>query len=135
MSRDKISVSGHWSGRYTYPARFAPPVTFTALLDEHAGIIDGWSDEPNTFMADAPSTLRADLNGERSGQTITFVKTYQISHPDADFVHYSGTINPSLTHIVGAWRFLGFGGLTGRFEMLRPAVLKASIKAKTGATI
>jgi len=59
----------------------------------------------------------ASLQGQRDGNAISFVKTYDIAGSNVDPIHYSGILNADATEIAGTWRI--HGNWSGKFLMIR----------------
>jgi hypothetical protein len=108
------NLTGVWSGRYFYPRELAP-VSFVATLIETAASLTGMTHEP----ADpATGTVRyATLQGQRDGNAVSFVKTYDNARSDVLPIDYSGVLNGDATEIAGTWRIRG--NWSGKFLMIR----------------
>src|SRR5579871_3929182 len=70
------NLSGVWHGQYTYDEPGREAVGFIAELSDAAGVLAGWTEE-TAEVAGAPATLRAALQGKRSGGFVTLVKLYE----------------------------------------------------------
>ncbi|MDX8351914.1 hypothetical protein [Cognatiyoonia sp. IB215182] len=114
---DRISISGHWTGRYEYGLG-AEPVPFEAVIAEAAGQLLGDITEPNTFHRDMGAELTATLMGQRTGHDVYFRKTYD-GFDQGDDPVYEGQLNSAMTRILGRWRFPKSPALSGRFMMVR----------------
>ncbi|MEO0918979.1 MAG: hypothetical protein AAFY31_18695 [Pseudomonadota bacterium] len=128
---DRISLSGHWAGRYEYGVG-AEPVPFEAVIAEAAGQLLGDITEPNTFHRNMGAELTATLMGQRTGRNVYFRKTYH-GFDQGDDPVYEGQLNGALTRIVGTWRFPKSPSLSGRFMMVRAVDMRARQKAAAEA--
>lgn len=113
----RISLSGHWNGRYDY-GWGAEPVPFEAVIEDAAGQLLGGITEPNTFHRDMGAELTATLLGQRTGHDVQFRKTYD-GFDQGDDPVYEGEVNGTFTRIDGLWRFPTNPSLSGRFMMVR----------------
>jgi len=114
------NLSGVWHGQYTYDEPGREAVGFIAELSDAAGVLAGWTEE-TVEVAGAPATLRAALQGKRSGGFVTLVKLYERVQSSApgrvyDYVHYEGDVTPDGCEIEGRWNVRTS---SGRFLMLR----------------
>lgn len=128
------SLSGAWSGLYVYPwkQRGIPlRVPFNALIEDDAGALSGEIDEPNTFIAGAPPTLRFSLVGARRGVDVSFVKTL-LAPVDIDAIHYFGTASADFDRIEGRWVIAS--DFSGAFTMERSGVA-AETSAERSASV
>lgn len=109
-----FSLTGEWSGEFSYPQHLGPVTPFVARIEEADGQVTGTSLEPDTIDG---GTINAMLNGVRQGLTIDFVKTYTdlSEHYDTP-VDYVGRISRDGNVISGVWSRLD---MDGRFEMRR----------------
>jgi hypothetical protein len=92
-------------------------VPFTATLIEAGHSLSGSVHEPCLMLGNPSETLFATLSGTRHGNAVSFVKTYDGSHPNYRTVVYEGTVTGDATEIEGRWRIPG--GWSGRFLMTR----------------
>ena len=124
------NLTGVWNGRYFYPRELAP-VSFVATLIETATRLTGATHEP----AGPPTgTVRyATLQGQRDGNAVSFVKTYDNAGPNVDPIHYSGILNGDATEIAGTWRILG--SWSGKFLMIRSAGKVAAVARKVAERV
>lgn len=108
------NLTGVWSGRYFYPRELAP-VSFVATLIETATSLTGATHEP---AGPATAAVRyATLQGQRDGNSVSFIKTYDNARSNVDLIHYSGILNGDATEIEGTWRIPG--NWSGKFLMIR----------------
>lgn len=123
-----LNLTGVWSGRYFYP-RELPPVSFVATLIETAASLTGMTHEPA-----ATGTARyASLQGQREGNTVSFVKTYDNGGPNAHPIDYSGVLNGDATEIKGTWRIRG--NWSGTFLMIRSPGKVAAVTRKVAERV
>jgi hypothetical protein len=113
LGKSEANLTGTWHGQYTYPS-YLPPVFFVATLLEATGRIEGSTREPRPVIGE---TLCAAIAGHRSGNAVTFVKTYQRAPRGYDVINYAGTLSADGTEIEGRWRIPGDG--SGKFLMIR----------------
>ena len=122
------NLTGVWSGRYFYP-RELPPVSFVATLIETAASLTGMTHEPA-----ATGTARyASLQGQRDGNAVSFIKTYDISGSNVDPIQYSGILNGDATEIEGTWRI--HGSWSGKFLMARSPGKVAAVTRKVAERV
>ena len=112
--RTSQNLTGVWTGRYFYP-RELPPFSFVATLIETAASLTGTTHEPAGPATDA--VRYASLQGQRDGNAVSFVKTYDNAGLNAQPIHYSGILNGDATEIEGAWRIRE--NWSGKFLMIR----------------
>jgi hypothetical protein len=110
---DKRDVSGVWYGRYTGDY-CGQDNGFIALLEESGGAFDGSISEPDDQRRSG--TRRADVEGRRAGDQLSFVKQYDGSGGYTHAVRYSGHVNDEGTEVSGVW---AVDWLRGRFAMER----------------
>jgi hypothetical protein len=126
------SLTGVWDGLYRQPGR-KRHVSFTATLIDTGRLLTGSTHEPCN-LPDCPIKMHhATLSGERTGQTIAFIKTYEPPGFGYDVVHYSGTLSADGMEIAGTWT-IPHSGLSGEFLMIRAqrkAVAQAQETART----
>lgn len=114
------SLSGFWSGRYSYPDPIESSVPFNVVITETEGGLVGECVEPNTFSPDQQLELFSSLSGARSDLEVRFVKAYEGATYADHEVSYEGVANVALTKIEGVWRVDGLTGVwTGGFVMSR----------------
>jgi len=93
-------------------------VTFLATLIDSGGALGGNVTEP-CMMPDCPlSTHNASIAGQRSGNTVSFVKRYEPPGYGYSTVSYEGVVNAEATEIDGRWRLPGTA-FSGTFLMVR----------------
>lgn len=123
------SLTGRWIGRYDYGR--GSGVAFEADLIDQDGQISGRTAESNSFRSDMGGTLVAQVQGERAGLMVQFVKDYLgFAQPSSPI--YEGQANAALTRVDGLWRFPS--GESGRFVMLREPRLSARRRRKASTT-
>ena len=116
MQADAQNLTGVWNGLYSYPN--GRSVTFVATLIESGSTLTGSTHEP-CVGSDCPAgTLFATLLGSRSGNAVTFRKTYEVAGARYDTVNYEGRLNADATEIEGRWSIPGVW--SGKFLMIRP---------------
>jgi len=98
----RASLTGSWSGAYRYP-RGGNEQVFNAQIEEIAATFTGAIQEPNTFGEATTSVLTSDIDGTRSGASVSFLKFYDGSGAQHHAVRYEGTVNGALTRIDGTW--------------------------------
>jgi len=113
----RASLTGAWSGAYRYAHNAMPETVFNAQIEEVAGAFTGAVQEPNLTRPALATVATSDIEGVRSGQTVTFTKFYDGSAGMAHAVHYEGSVNAALNRIEGRWRLAG--GESGTFFMTR----------------
>jgi hypothetical protein len=119
------SLTGVWNGLYSYPHSL-PPVSFTAILIESGASFSGTTHEPGKSVG-VSGVAYATLEGQRTGSSITFAKTYDgggASHA----VLYDGRINENVTEIEGRWRVPG--NWSGKFLMIRAGGKDEAVRAE-----
>jgi hypothetical protein len=112
-----LNLTGAWSGLYSYP-HGGSPVSFAATLTEISGWLSGAIEEVATAGPARGQTIRATVQGRRTGSAITFLKSYDDLPPGYDTVHYAGEVNHDATEIDGRWTIPG--SWSGKFLMIRP---------------
>lgn len=101
MSRS--SLTGSWSGAYRFPGDRFPETVFNVQIEEVGGAFTGSMQEPNAFRHGPGAVVTAEIEGERSGQSVTFTKFYDGSGGMNHAVRYEGQANADLTRIEGRW--------------------------------
>ena len=112
---DKRNLTGAWFGSFAYLDLPQPEVSFTATLDEVAGVLSGTTSELNTVGTSSPH-LSAMVRGSRQGAEVTFRKTYDGASDAAHAIDYAGTVDEEGTRVAGFWQMTG---ASGSFEMRR----------------
>ena len=107
-------LTGVWDGTYIQPS--VGMVTFVSTLIETGGALGGSVVEPCMTPSCPISTHNASIAGQRSGNAVSFVKTYEPPGYGYDKVFYEGAVNADATEISGRWRV---GALSGAFLMVR----------------
>lgn len=113
---DAPNLTGVWDGFYTYERR-TRAVVFGATLIETPGWLTGSTHEICSVGPNRGALLCAMVEGHRSGNSVTFLKTYDGSDPNYGAVHYFGTVSEDGIEIEGIWRIPP--SWTGRFLMIR----------------
>ena len=75
MTARRASLTGAWSGAYRYPSGGHETV-FSAQIEESGGAFVGATQEPNEFINSIDSVLHGEIDGQRSGNIVTFTKFY-----------------------------------------------------------
>ena len=123
-------LTGVWDGTYIQPR--VGMVTFLTTLIESGGALGGSVTEPCMTAGCPVSTHNASIAGQRSGQAVSFVKTYDPSGYGYDRVSYEGTVNADATEISGRWRLSG-AALSGSFLMVRSSKTAESVATEERA--
>ena len=126
MQTEAKSLTGVWQGLYTYSD--GRSVSFVATLIESGQALSGTIHEPRTFGLGTGETLYATLVGGRSGNMVSFVKTYQNAGMRDHSVDYEGSLNGERTEIEGRWDISGV--YSGKFLMIRPARTATTVAQK-----
>ena len=125
MSSGEISLSGRWTGIYSYPAQF-PPNTFEATIHDEGNRISGVIVQPREFFELGEGMQHAVIEGGKDGATVRFVKIYDdLARPTP---HYEGTIQPGGDEIEGRWTIPG--DWSGTFMMIRASGAEEKIARK-----
>ena len=110
------NLTGVWDGTYTQPG--VGIVTFLATLIDSGGALGGNMTEPCMMPSCPLSTHNASIAGQRSGNTVSFVKRYEPPGYGYNTVSYDGVVNAEATEIYGRWRLPGTA-FSGTFLMVR----------------
>ena len=110
------SLTGLWSGLYSYPAQLQP-VFFLASLISHGAGFSGLVQEAAVSLPGTPVSVAASLQGTLTSGRVEFTKTYDGSAGWRHAVLYSGRLSADRTEIEGRWRIPG--SWAGRFLMVR----------------
>jgi len=102
-ARRRASLTGSWSGAYRFPNDAQPEVVFNAQIEEVGGAFTGALQEPNVYGRTSGDVITSDIEGVRTGQSVTFTKFYDGSGGMAHAVRYEGTADANLARIVGKW--------------------------------
>lgn len=113
----RTSLSGAWSGAFRYPDDTLPETVFNAQIEESSGAFVGAVQEPNLVTDFAGAVITAEIEGVRSGATVTFTKFYQASAQVEHAIRYEGSVDEGLTRIEGVWIIPG--EWSGTFFMTR----------------
>ena len=111
---DETSLTGVWSGIFSYPSDY-PPETFTATLLEFGGGLTGTTHQVDVHDATVDGVLLGELSGFRDGTLVSFVKTYVNLGRDLA-VAYIGELSADATEVEGTWTNPWW---SGRFLMIR----------------
>jgi hypothetical protein len=110
------NLTGVWNG--TYVQKHVGMVTFLATLIDFGGALGGSVTEPCALPNCPQRTHNASIAGHRSGNAVSFVKTYEPSGCAYDTVTYEGLVNAEATEIDGRWTLPNSMG-AGNFLMVR----------------
>lgn len=119
------SLTGVWTGMYTYP-NSGEPIFFTASLIESGSLVTGTTHETCATIDSPRTTLHAMLSGSRGEGYVVFTKEYDGSGGWSHTVEYDGMINGEATEIEGHWNINGL--LAGRFMMMRNPGKQVAVK-------
>jgi hypothetical protein len=123
-------LTGVWNG--TYRQTLVGDVAFTATLIQSGDHIGGSTHEPCIRSGCPRKTHLAILSGQRGGNSVSFVKSYDPPGFGFDTVNYKGELNADATEIAGMW---SIGSVFfGAFVMTRAgrhAEVKADAKLTT----
>lgn len=110
MTKRRSSLTGSWSGAYRYPRDSYPETVFNAQIEETAGAFTGRTQEPNLTEPHIPvAYFEAEIEGVRTGASITFTKVY-VGAAEVPFsIRYEGQANDALTRVDGRWSGGGWG--------------------------
>src|ERR1700712_2923708 len=117
-------LTGVWDGTYIQPS--VGMVTFLTTLIETGGALGGSVTEPCMTAGCPVSPHNASIAGQRSGNAVSFVKTYEPPGYGYDKVFYEGAVNADATEISGRWSLRG-AALSGSFLMVRSTKTAESI--------
>jgi hypothetical protein len=113
-AKRRSSLTGSWSGAYRYRADAGPETVFNVQIEEVGGAFTGAMQEPNQRRG---GVVTADIEGVRTGQSVTFTKFYDGSGGMDHAIRYEGTADAELTRIEGRWAIPR--NWTGTFFMVR----------------
>ena len=111
------SLSGAWSGVYSFPRDARPAVSFAANLAQDGPWIAGASEEVAEHGEARGVVISATLQGRRDGANVTWLKLYDRMLRTYNEVAYEGQVNEDATEISGQWRIPG--NWSGTFLMIR----------------
>ena len=131
MSGDRLDMSGMWHGTYAYPHHVRPTTPFVANLVDTGGRLSGTIMEPNT-IGFASDELQSVIVGNRNGQAVDFIKTYDGSSDAAHSVDYVGRLSTDGNSVTGVWSLAEFDGT---FEMHRDIRLEELVTASEEAEL
>lgn len=103
MTRRRSTLTGAWSGAYRYPNNAGPETVFNVQIEEVNGAFTGFMQEPNLIRPGFGSVASAEIEGVRSGLSVTFTKFYDGSGGVHHAVRYEGHVNDALSRIEGKW--------------------------------
>jgi hypothetical protein len=121
------NLTGVWHGFYAYPIVRAR-VPFDATLIESGSWLSGSVHEISTIGPTSGQMIYATLLGARSGNHVTFTKTYDGSAPGYRVVQYEGTLSADCSEIEGRWSIQQ--NWSGRFLMTRPKGKEQAVERK-----
>lgn len=121
-----MNMTGLWHGTFAYPAFQRPTTPFVARITDTDGVLAGTIMEPNT-MGFTTEELQAVLAGNRQGEAVDFIKTYDGSSDAAHSVDYVGRLSADGNIVTGVWSLCD---LDGTFEMRRDAPLEEELAAE-----
>jgi len=116
MPANRFSLTGQWSGEFSYPRHIGPTTPFLARIEDRSGRLTGSIIEPDT-VSGGP-TIEAILSGSRHESGVDFTKVYGPPWPFGyeEPVDYVGQVSSDGNTISGVWSMLD---LDGTFEMRR----------------
>ena len=123
-------LTGVWDGTYIQPS--VGMVTFVSTLIETGGALGGSVAEPCMMPTCPVSIHNASIAGQRSGNAVSFVKTYEPPGYGYDKVSYEGAVNADATEISGRWRLPGHPD-SGSFLMVRSSKTAESVASEAKA--
>jgi hypothetical protein len=115
-ARNTDNLTGVWQGLYTYPSGLHA-VLFNATLIETATALTGSTFEVCPEGQYRGEELFATLLGQRTGNAVSFVKTYETLVPGYSAVNYEGALSADTCEIEGVWIIAATW--SGRFLMIR----------------
>ncbi|WP_051710987.1 caspase family protein [Andreprevotia chitinilytica] len=108
------ALAGQWEGYYRYDANKSVPVKFMLDAAVSGSRFYGKISEPNTFGDKQEAFLYANFEGAITGNTVTFVKTYDGSGGQHHSIQYRGVLDRASGVIRGQWVIQN---TTGTFEV------------------
>jgi len=115
------SLSGEWSGVFSYDLDARNSVHFSAKLTQDGARIVGTSEEIAELGEARGAAISATLQGRRNGVRVSWLKLYDRMLKAYDEVAYEGQVNEDATEISGQWRIPG--NWSGTFLMIRTSSL------------
>ena len=108
-------------------------MSFAATLSETGGWLSGATEEVATSGPAQGKTMRANLEGRRTGASVTFLKTYDEVVGGYDSVQYVGAVSGDGSEIEGRWTI--FGRATGSFLMIRSGGSQAAVERRASEKV
>ena len=121
------TLTGVWTGMYTYP-NSGEPIFFTASLLESGSLVTGTTHETCATIDSPKRTLYALVSGSRGEGYVVFTKEYDGTGGWDHSVEYDGVLNGEATEIEGHWNINGL--LAGRFMMMRNPGKEVSVERR-----
>jgi len=123
------SLSGAWSGVYSFPRDAHRPVSFSAKLTQDGPWIVGTSEEVAERGRARGVRISATLQGRRDGVRVCWLKLYDRILRTYNEVAYEGQVNEDATEISGEWRIAG--NWSGTFLMIRTPAGAGALRRET----
>ncbi len=123
------SLTGAWSGVYSFPRDARRPVAFSAKLTQNGPWIVGTSEEVAERGEARGFSLSATLQGRRDGGRVSWLKLYDRMLRTYDEVAYEGRVNDDATEISGQWSIPG--NWSGTFLMIRTPARAMALRRET----
>jgi hypothetical protein len=121
-----VNLSGLWHGVFSYP-RDLPPENFTVTLIDRGGSLAGETEETGNDGRACTGLIQ----GKRTGNAVTFVKTYDDRHGWP--IRYAGTLDVEASEIAGTWRI--DDQWSGSFVMVRSPPVAATVERHHEGTV
>lgn len=125
------SLSGLWSGSYSYPGNGQADVKFQMVVIQDGKTVAGFLKEPATFGNQTDPWLHAVVKGsfDKKAGKLTFTKTYDGTGGVNHDVEYEGKLSEDGSKIEGTWTLgqAGGAGLSGSFTVTRQRLDKAAL--------
>ncbi len=113
-----MSLTGFWTGEYSYDEAPTERVEFQAEIKQLRAIIMGSITELNTFDPVAGQMLIGQFAGSVSHSVVSFIKHYVNSEAsNSHRIKYQGQLSDDRSEIIGRW-IVG-DDFTGPFKMVR----------------
>jgi hypothetical protein len=120
-------LTGAWHGQYSLPNAVSAPVPFEASLISTEDFLGGTITERATQGRVKGRILCATVSGTRSGQRVSFIKTYEPDCEPYSCVTYEGVVSGDGLEISGDWKI---GSWSGRFLMIRAGGVAQTAKRR-----